>query len=62
MKINKFKKTQLAASISFLMGSAALALPAIAQEQAKADEDVEVISVRGIKASLISSSALKARF
>ena len=59
MKMNNFKKTQLAMSVSLLIGTAAIALPATAQETAEANDDVEVIAVRGIKASLISSSALK---
>jgi len=43
--------------MSMLLGSASLALPAVAQD-ATAD-DVEVISVKGIRGSLISSSAVK---
>ena len=56
MKNYNFNKTKIAASISMLLG-ASLALPVIAQETAT--DDVEVIAVRGIKASLINSSALK---
>ena len=56
MKNINFNKTKIAASISMLLG-ASLALPVVAQEVVS--DDVEVISVRGIKASLISSSALK---
>ena len=60
MKNYNFNKTKIAASISMLLG-VALALPVVAQETAdvNANDDVEVIAVRGIKASLISSSALK---
>jgi iron complex outermembrane receptor protein len=58
MKNYNFNKTKIAASISMLLG-VALALPVVAQETADVNEDVEVIAVRGIKASLISSSALK---
>ena len=56
MKNYNFNKTKIAASISMLLG-ASLALPVVAQEAAT--DDVEVIAVRGIKASLINSSALK---
>ena len=59
MKTTMFQKTRIAATISLLIGSAAIAMPAVAQEEADANDDVEVIAVRGIKASLISSSALK---
>lgn len=61
MKTTMFQKTKIAATMSLLMGSAAIAMPAVAQEEAgaKVDEDVEVIAVRGIRGSLISSSALK---
>ena len=59
MKNMTFTKTKLAASIALLMG-ASLSLPAVAQEAtAEADEAVEIISVRGIKGSLIRSADLK---
>lgn len=61
MKTKMFQKSKIAATMSLLIGSAAIAMPAVAQEDAgaKADEDVEVIAVRGIRGSLISSSRLK---
>src|SRR6056300_253134 len=61
MKTTMFQKTKIAATMSLLMGSAAIAMPAVAQEDAnpKIDDDVEVIAVKGIRGSLISSSRLK---
>ncbi len=57
MKKPIFTQTKLAASIAMLMG-ASLALPAAAQE-ANPSDDVEVISVKGIKGSLIRSADIK---
>ena len=37
-----FQKTRIAATISLLIGSAAIAMPAVAQEEAGANDDVEV--------------------
>ena len=53
MKNYNFNKTKIAASISMLLG-VALALPVVAQETAdvNANDDVEVIAVRGIKGQL----------
>ncbi len=47
--------------MSLLLGSAVIAMPSAAQDEAGATtaDDVEVIAVRGIRGSLISSSALK---
>ncbi len=58
MKNNTFTQTKLAASIAMLMG-ASLALPVVAQEDASSDDNVEVISVKGIKGSLIRSADIK---
>lgn len=57
MKNYNFNKTKIAASLSLLLG-ASLALPVVAQE-ANADDDIEVISIKGIKGSLIRSADIK---
>jgi len=50
---NKMNKCALAVKMSLLIGAASCALPALAQqqEQAAQEEKVEVIEVRGIRAS-----------
>ncbi len=60
MKPIRFKKTRLATSLSLVIGVGAV-LPATAQEAApaKKDEKIEVISVTGIRGSLIKSMDTK---
>eukprot|EP00581_Thalassiosira_minuscula_P038247 CAMPEP_0184469540 /NCGR_PEP_ID=MMETSP0740-20130409/86424_1 /TAXON_ID=385413 /ORGANISM="Thalassiosira miniscula, Strain CCMP1093" /LENGTH=177 /DNA_ID=CAMNT_0026845485 /DNA_START=26 /DNA_END=556 /DNA_ORIENTATION=+ len=60
MKHMTFNKKYLAASISLLMGTAAMST-AQAQEEAAsaAGDDVEVIAVRGIRGSLIRAMDIK---
>lgn len=48
---NKTKKCALAVKLGLLAGSAALSLPALAEDDAAKQQDVEVIQVRGFKAS-----------
>ena len=58
MKQNKFIRTPIAASLSVILGTAAL--PGIAQENTgEAKADVEVIQVKGIRSSLIKSMDVK---
>ena len=51
MQHNKINKCALAVKLSLLVGSAALALPVLAATETAKEEQVEVIQVRGIKAS-----------
>jgi TonB-dependent receptor len=52
-----FIRTQLATSLSLILGTAAL--PALAQDAADANADLEVIQVKGIRGSLIQSMDVK---
>lgn len=56
MTHKKFLRTQLATSLSLILGTASL--PALAQDAASAD-DTEVIQVRGIRGSMIKSMDVK---
>lgn len=51
MRHNKINKCALAVKMSLLVGSAVLAAPTLAQEEAAKEQQVEVIEVRGIRAS-----------
>jgi iron complex outermembrane receptor protein len=51
MQHNKINKCALAVKLSLLVGSAALTMPAFAADEAAKEEQVEVIQVRGIRAS-----------
>lgn len=56
MKLKRFYKTQLATSVSLILGASAMA-PLSAQEAAA--DDVEVINVSGIRGSMIKSMDIK---
>ncbi|WP_448214166.1 TonB-dependent receptor [Colwellia sp. MEBiC06753] len=59
MTYNKFNKTKLATSLSLILGATA-AVPAFAQEQsADAEQQVEIIEVRGIRGSLVRAMDIK---
>lgn len=51
MQHNKINKCALAVKLSLLVGSAALTMPAFAADQVETTEQVEVIEIRGIRAS-----------
>ena len=51
MQHNKINKCALAVKLSLLVGSAALSVPAFAADEVAKEQQVEVIEVRGIKAS-----------
>ncbi|HSG53802.1 MAG TPA: TonB-dependent receptor, partial [Rheinheimera sp.] len=48
---NKINKCALAVKLGLLVGSAALSMPALAADEVAKEQEVEVIQVRGIKAS-----------
>ncbi|HBN89801.1 MULTISPECIES: TonB-dependent receptor [Rheinheimera] len=51
MQHNKINKCALAVKLGLLVGSAVLTMPALAQEEVAKEEQVEVIEIRGIRAS-----------
>ena len=57
MKTTKFTKTKLATSLSLVLGVSSM-LPAYAADEAS-EENIEVISVTGIRGSLIKSMDVK---
>ncbi len=57
MIYNKFNKTRLATSLSLILGAAALSTPVFAADEA--EEDVEVIEVKGIRGSLMRAMDVK---
>ena len=59
MQHNKINKCALAVKLGLLVGSAVLTMPALAQEDAAKEQQVEVIQVRGIKASQEASLNVK---
>ena len=59
MQHNKINKCALAVKLGLLVGSAVLTMPALAQEEAAKEQQVEVIQIRGIKASQEASLNVK---
>ncbi|MGK0409900.1 MAG: TonB-dependent receptor [Shewanella psychromarinicola] len=57
MKTTKFTKTKLATSLSLVLGVSSM-LPAYAADEA-AEENIEVVQVKGIRGSLIKSMDIK---
>ena len=59
MQHNKINKCALAVKLSLLVGSTALSMPAFAADEIAKEQQVEVIQVRGIKASQVASMNAK---
>lgn len=59
MSQNGFNKTRIATSLSLVLGVASVPAISNAQEQAQVDNEVEVVSVTGIRSSIRESTRLK---
>ena len=58
MKHKRFSKTQLATSLSLILGASAIS-PVFAADEKEIDENIEVIEVTGIRASMIKAMDIK---